>query len=55
MPAQQQELKKNYIGVVSDKTDEQRAVHLMPKSDRPAKQYLLSVIAAVLDRDVEAR
>ncbi len=48
-------MKKNYIGVVSDKTDEQRAVDLLPKSDRPAKQYLLSVIAAVLDRDVEAR
>jgi len=55
MPAQQQELKKNYIGIVSDKTEEQRAVELLPKPDRPAKQYLLSLMASVLHRDVEAR
>ena len=54
MPAQQQELKKNYIGIVSDKTEEQRAVELLPKPDRPAKQYLLSLMASVLHRDVEA-
>ena len=54
MPAQQRELKKNYIGVVADKTEEQRAVELLPKSDRPAKQYLLSLMAAVLHRDIEA-
>jgi hypothetical protein len=55
MPAQQQELKKNYIGIVSDETEEQRAVELLPKPDRPAKQYLLGLMASVLHRDVEAR
>jgi hypothetical protein len=44
MPAQQQESKKNYIDIVSDKTGEQRAVDSLPKSDRLAK-------AAVLHRD----
>jgi hypothetical protein len=55
MPAQQREAKKNYIGIVSDKTDEQRAVDSLPKSDRLAKEYLLSLMAAVLHRDVETR
>lgn len=55
MPAQQQESKKNYIRIVSDKTDEQRAVDSLPKSDRLAKEYLLSLMAAVLHRDIEAR
>jgi hypothetical protein len=55
MPAQQREAKKNYIGIVSDKTDEQRAVDSLPKSDRLAKEYLLSLMAAVLYRDVETR
>jgi hypothetical protein len=40
MPAQQREAKKNYIGIVSDKTDEQHAVASLPKSDRLAKEYL---------------
>ena len=55
MPAQQRELKKNYIGIVSDKTDEQRAVESLAKSDRFAKGYLLSLAAAVLHRDVAPR
>jgi hypothetical protein len=55
MPAQQREAKKNYIGTVSDKTDEQRAVDSLPKSDRRGKEYLLSLTAAVLHRDVDAR
>ncbi len=55
MPAQRRELKRNYIGVVSDETEEQRAVELLPKSDRPAKKYLLGLMAAILHRDIEAR
>jgi hypothetical protein len=50
MPAHQQESKKNYIRIVSDKADDS-----LPKSDRPAKEYLLSLMAAVLHRDIEAR
>jgi hypothetical protein len=55
MSAQQQESKKNYIGVVSDKTDEQRALDLLPKPDRPAREYLLGLMAAVLHRAIDAR
>jgi hypothetical protein len=55
MAAQQQNSKKNYIAIVSDKTDEQRAVDSLPKSDRLAKEYLLGLMAAVLHRDVHAR
>jgi hypothetical protein len=38
VPAQQQESKKNYIDIVSDKTGEQRAINSLPKSDRLAKE-----------------
>lgn len=55
MPAQQRELKKNFIGIVSDKTDEQPAVDSLAKSDRLTKKYLLRLMAAVLNRDVGAR
>jgi hypothetical protein len=55
MPAQQREAKKNYIGIVSDKTDEQRAVDSLPKSDRLAKEYLRSLMVPVLHRAVVTR
>lgn len=55
MPAQQRELKKNYIGILCDKTEEQRAVDSLAKSDRLTKEYLLGLMAAVLNRDVDAR
>jgi hypothetical protein len=55
MPAQQRELKKNYIGIVSDRTDEQRAVASLPKSGRLTKKYLLGLMAAVFNRDADAR
>jgi hypothetical protein len=40
-----------HIDIVSNKTGEQRAVDSLPKSDRLAKEYLLSLMAAVLHRD----
>ena len=52
---QRRELKKNYIGIVSDKTDEQRAVDSPAKSDRLMKKYLLGLVAAVFRRGAEAR
>jgi hypothetical protein len=55
MPAQDQELKKNYISILSDKTDEQRTVDLLAKPDRHAKDYLLDLVAAVLSRKAAAR
>jgi hypothetical protein len=47
MPAQKRELKRNYIGLVSDETD--------PQSGQPMKDYLRGLLAAVLERRGEAR
>ena len=55
MPAQKRELRKNYIGIVSDKTEEQRAVESLAKSDRVLKDYLRGLMAAVLNRGGGAR
>ena len=50
MPAQQRKLKKNYIGILSDKLDEQRPADPPAKSGRLMKEYLLGLMAAVLNR-----
>ena len=55
MPAQEREARKNYIGIVTDRSEEQRAVESLPKSDRLVNDYLLGLIAAVLGRDGNAR
>ena len=55
MPEQKRELKKNYIGIVSDTIDEQRAVASLEKSDRLTKKYLLGLMAAVFHRDADPR
>ncbi len=39
MPAQQRELRKNYIGLVSDKVEDQRAVESQAKPDHRVKNY----------------
>lgn len=54
MPAQQRESKKNYIGILCDKADEQRA-DSPAKSDHILKSYLLGLIAAVLNRGADAQ
>jgi hypothetical protein len=46
--AQQRELRKNYIGVVSDTCDEQCAVALQAESDHRVKDYLFRLMAVVL-------
>ena len=51
--AQQRELRKNYIGVVSNKFDEQCAVELQAKSDHRVKDYLFRLMALVLNRRVD--
>jgi hypothetical protein len=48
MPAQKRELKRNYIGLVSDEDDERRAAE-MPEANRPMKEYLRGLLAAVLE------
>jgi hypothetical protein len=55
MPPGSRELSKNYIGIVSDRTDEPRALDSVAKSDRLTKKYLLGLMAAVLSRVADAR
>jgi hypothetical protein len=50
MRAEPRELRKNYIGVVSYKFDEQCAVELQTKSDHRVKDYLSRLMAVVLRR-----
>jgi hypothetical protein len=50
MRAQPRELPKNYIGVVSNKFDEQCAVEPQAKSDHRVKDYLFRLMAVVLKR-----
>ena len=55
MPAQQQEPSKNYIGILSDKLEEQREALLLVRPHRPMKDYLRDLMAAVLNRGGDAR
>ncbi len=55
MQAQRRELKKNYIGILSDGSEDQRTAEPQPKSGRPVKDYVRGLIAAVLNRDGERR
>jgi hypothetical protein len=50
MPAQERQLRKNYIGILSDKGEEQREAPSPAKSGRLVKDYLLGLLAAVLNR-----
>ena len=47
MRAQQRQLRKNYIGVVSDRLDEQYAIELQPASEHRVKDYLFRLMAVV--------
>lgn len=55
MPARERESRRNYIGILSDKLEEQHAADSLPKSGRLMKDYLLGLMAAVLNRDGDAR
>lgn len=55
MPAQQRDLRKNYIGIVSDRIEEQRAVEPAAKSGDLVRDYFLALMAAVLKRGRETR
>jgi hypothetical protein len=50
MPAQKRDLKRNYIGLISDEDDERRAAPMRPEARRPTKDYLLGLLAAMLAR-----
>jgi hypothetical protein len=55
MPAQERELRKNYIGILSDEVDEQRTVESLVKSDGRMKDYLLGLMTAMLNHRSAAR
>lgn len=50
MSAQERESKRNFIAILSDKTEEQRAVESPTKSDRLVGRTFLGLMAAVLNR-----
>jgi hypothetical protein len=55
MPAQKRELKRNYIGLVSDEDDDRRATPMQPLAHRPMKDYLLGLLATMLARRSQPR
>lgn len=55
MPAQQQEARKNYIGIVSDSVEEQLAVESRAKSDHVVKDFFVAVLASVRKRPRETK
>jgi hypothetical protein len=55
MPAQQRDLRKNYIGLVNDKAEEQYAVESPAKADHRVTDYFRALMAAVRDRHGDAR
>jgi len=48
-------LKRNYIGLVSDESEQQCAAEARPESGRPAKDYIGRLVAAMLERRGVAR
>jgi hypothetical protein len=48
MPVQEREMRQNYIGIVRDKLDEQRAVESLTRSDDLMKNYLRRLMSAML-------
>jgi hypothetical protein len=55
MPMQERELGRNYIGILSEKTEEECALEALPKSDRLMKNYFRDLIAVVLKRQSSPR
>jgi hypothetical protein len=50
MPAQEREIRKNYIGILNDKVEEQRAADTTPMSNHRFKDYFLGLMARILNR-----
>lgn len=55
MAAQKRELKRNYIGLIRDEREQQRAAETRPETGRPMKDYLLGLLAAILPPRSEPR
>ena len=55
MSAQKQELGKNYIGILTDQAEEQRAIDAVAKSRHLFKDCVLPLMATLLNRLAHAR
>jgi hypothetical protein len=55
MSAQKRETKKNFIAIVSDAAEERHAVGRRVNPERPVRRSFLALMAAVLNRDVDAK
>ena len=50
MPTQKRETGKNYIGLLSDEIEEQRAIEVQSATDRRVKEYFVGLVAAMFNR-----
>ena len=50
MSAQEGRLRPNFIAILSDQAEQQRAINSLEKPDRFVRDYFLGLIAAVLAR-----
>jgi len=50
MPTQKRETGKNYISLLSDEVEEQRAATAQSATDRRIKAYFLGLMAAMFNR-----
>ncbi|HMH99415.1 MAG TPA: hypothetical protein VK577_23035 [Bradyrhizobium sp.] len=55
MSTQKRELRKNYIGLVSEELEEQRAAEVQSVTDRRMQEYVRGMMATILSRRNEAR
>jgi hypothetical protein len=55
MPIEIGQSRKNYIGIVSDKTEQQRAIESLAKSDHVLRDCFRGLMAAVLNRQSDAK
>jgi hypothetical protein len=55
MSAQEVGLRRNFIAILSDETEEQRAVEALARSDRLVRDYFLGLMATLLTRYGGAR
>lgn len=55
MPAEQRDARRNYIGIVNDRVEEQRAVAARVNSNHAVKDFFVAVMTAVLKRQRETR
>jgi hypothetical protein len=55
MAAQKREAGKNYIGLLSDELEAPHVVALSAAADRPIRNYVLDLMANLLNRRSKAR